>query len=130
MPLAKDAKDYPRKMYGHGVSLRPYDPTKCAEQMWSGFTHHQCRNKPKEWLFCGVHSVSTCEKRKAKHDAKWAQWAKDREAANKLYEHNQRLLKFEPKLLAAMREIATGSLNDPAGYAAMKLEMLGVRPDD
>lgn len=52
-------KEYPLESYGHFRKV-PYDPARCAEEVaTSGLrfpTYHQCNNKPKDGIFCKVHS--------------------------------------------------------------------------
>jgi len=107
---------------------RPYtkrdparDPDRCAARVTyyvgSWPRTKQCDRKGKHpedgHMWCHQHRPSAVAERRRKHDEKHAA------------EYRRRRIEFAgPRLLAIVREIARGELNDPAGYAAMKLEEL------
>lgn len=119
--MTKDHEQYADPNYrysGRGTFERGHaqDPERCRWQVadyslrWPNY--HQCNRKPKvDGLWCLQHSPDEMAKReKAKRD-KWdADWQK-------------RLVEIRGRYYReALLEIAKGELNDPVGYAVMKLE--------
>lgn len=82
------------------------------------FPHYsQCSRKAVvDGLWCRQHSPEATEQRRKKtEERETAQW-------------NARLMElYSRKMYEALEEIASGQLNDPAGYADMKLDEFGLR---
>lgn len=107
---------YPLEVYGNNLSKRPYDPGLCAMEVmryigrWPHF--HQCSRKPTVGIFCKQHTPEASAERARKSDERWrAKW--DRE----MRPHHR-----NDAFASALRAIAKGDMNDPAGYASMVLE--------
>ena len=107
--------------------IKGFKADHCVAQTSSadGFWHYQCRNKWKAKYdhrgshFCGTHFPPKRFARAVARKAKWdREWAADR--AN--HKHNNDKQAWHDRCMEALREIAKGQLNDPAGYAAMILE--------
>lgn len=75
---------------------------------------HQCKRKAKLDGYCTQHHPDNV---KARRDASYAKYKAEMDARKRHHEM--------PRLLReALEEIASGKLNDPVGYAQMKLEEL------
>lgn len=98
----------------HGSS--PHDPERCrwsVHATWSRWPQwHQCSRKAVvDGLWCRQHSPEETRKREAAKDIKFK--ASQRKFMDRIH---------AAKMRAALEAIASGELNDPVGYAAMKLE--------
>ncbi len=87
---------------------------KCKEKIFRGAGHgsSQCSRNAVKDGYCKQHHPDNVKARREANEAKWKK------------EHEMKMKHFRrPALLReALEEISKGELNDPAGYAAMKLE--------
>lgn len=107
--LTDTKHDKPGQCCGE-VRIDDWSNTRCS---YNGKLEYRGRN------FCKIHyPPSIFEKAQARHDKFDREW-NERQARNRMQERQQ---DWRDRALEALREIAKGELNDPAGYAAMILE--------
>lgn len=93
------------------------DPERCIEIVTTYATNwpkqHQCSRKKAVGDYCKQHDPKAVEARREKQSARY-------KAERQKYLTEMR----GPAYKAALIEIASGKLNDPAGFAAMQLERI------
>lgn len=95
------------------------DPKRCPAQMFGGrSTSWQCRNAPTRDGWCGVHHPDAEARRRAKSEAKYAAWRKERDAADARYKERSRRADAYDDLVAALRSIAGNTCCDRCQEAA------------
>lgn len=103
---------YGKKMKGNA------DPERCRWRVSGGMGWHsrQCSRKAVvDGLWCKQHSPASAQDREKERQERWAL-----ERYNSAMEWWRR--RCEETALTAIKEIAKGEMNDPAGYAQMLLD--------